>query len=361
MSGPNIAASATWSPDLAASWSAVPASAGDAKVVCVSSPVVPTAALSGFLRHAPAEMSMAINAEHTATRTTGILLNPDKCDMFLPPTPLSVNVELSRTLTPPAAVESTEPATAMEPAEAVEPAEPTRAHAAPAAGAIGSGRPAANVPTMRAQTAKRVRPSSPVVVLRPGVGVREMVVAEGAGSIDVDGISTHVAVELVSAHVSVELVAVVIAVRVIPAVVAIGMVPSGVATVPSRIAVEGGVVVQHCAAGPIASPRRPSPSATSERTNRHSGAERERTRKGDISRCVAGRHVRVAVNDSGVVLRNVDDLRVGRFNDNRLRALLHDRHLRRRFQVPASLRLRTQGLNRGHHRTLLGVVRLSQL
>src|SRR5215470_17200824 len=105
-----------------------------------------------------------------------------------------------------------------------------------------------------------------------------MVVAEGAGSIDVDGVSTHVAVELVSAH-----VAVVITVRVIPAVVAIGMVSSGIATVPSRIAVEGGVVVQHRTAGPVATPRMPSPSAICERTNCYAGAERKCTREGDIS------------------------------------------------------------------------------
>src|SRR5262245_9513781 len=132
-----------------------------------------------------------------------------------------------------------------------------------------------------------------------------MVVAEGAGFIDVDGVSTHVAVEFVSAH-----VAVVITVWVVPAVVAIGMVSTDVATVPSRIAVEGVVVVPHRAAGPVASPRTPSPSATCERTNCDAGTEREGTREGDVSRCVARRHIRVAVNDRGVVLRNVNDLRV---------------------------------------------------
>src|SRR5262245_58611709 len=182
-----------------------------------------------------------------------------------------------------------------------------------------------------------------------------MVVAEGAGFIDVEGVSAHVAVELVSAYVPVELV--VITVRVVPAVIAIGMVSSGVATVPSRIAVEGVVVVQHRAAGPVASPRTPSPSATRERTNCDAGTEGERTREGDVSRCVTRRHIRVTVNDGGVVLRDVDDLRVPWFNDNRLRALLHDCHLRCRFQVPGSLRLRAQGLNSGHHFGLLVVVR----
>src|SRR5262245_16862086 len=86
MSGPKIAASATWSPDLAAVWSAAPASAGEAKVFCVSLPVVPTAVLSGFLRHEGAETIMTISAEQTATRTAEILFNPSKCDMFVPPT-----------------------------------------------------------------------------------------------------------------------------------------------------------------------------------------------------------------------------------------------------------------------------------
>src|SRR5262245_45164195 len=166
-----------------------------------------------------------------------------------------------------------------------------------------------------------------------------MVVAEGAGSVDVDGVSTHVPVEFVAVETTV---------GVVPAVVAIGMVSSGVATVPSRIAVEGVVVVQHRAAGPVASPRPPSPAATRERTNCYAGTEGERTREGDVSRCVTRRHVRVTVNDGGVVLRNVDDLRVRWFNDNRLRALLHDCHLRCRFQVPGSLPLRTPAANPNH-------------
>src|SRR4029453_18972838 len=127
-----------------------------------------------------------------------------------------------------------------------------------------------------------------------------MVVAERAGSVDVDGISAHVpvhvAVEFVPAHVPVEVVAVVITVRVVPAVVAIGMVSTGVATVPGRIAVEGVVVVHHRPAGPVPPPRMPSPSATRERTKCYTGTERERTRERDVSRRVARRHIRVAVN-----------------------------------------------------------------
>src|SRR5689334_4805469 len=105
-----------------------------------------------------------------------------------------------------------------------------------------------------------------------------MVVAECAGSVDVDGVSAHVPIELVSAHVPVELVAVVITVGMVPAIVAIGMVSTHVATMPGRIAVEGTVVVQHGATRPVTSPRIPSPSATHECTNGHAGAKRERTR-----------------------------------------------------------------------------------
>src|SRR4030095_1324485 len=147
-----------------------------------------------------------------------------------------------------------------------------------------------------------------------------MVVAERAGSVDVDGISAHVpvhvAVEFVSAHVPVEFVAVVIPVGVVPAVVAIGMVSTCVATVPGRIAVEGVVVVHHRATVPVASPRIPSPSATRERTKCYAGTEGERTRERDVSRRVARRHIRVAVNHGGGVVRGVADLRGGWGKDN---------------------------------------------
>src|SRR5262245_16610745 len=296
------------------------------------------------------------------------------CSCLLPP--LSSDVELSRTLAPPSAavestepattVESTEPATAVESAKAMEIVESTRAHAAPAAGAVGPRRPAAKIATMRAQTAERIRPSGPVVVLRPGVGVCEMVVAERAGLVDVDGVSADVPVE-VSAGVAVEVSAVevvaieiaLITVRVVSAVVGVGVGTTGVATVPGGIAVEGVVVVHHRAARPVASPRGPSPSGTRERTKCHAATERERAREGDVSRRVAWRHIRVAVDDGGVVLRDVDDLRIRWLNDNRLRALLHDRHLRRRFQVPGSLGLRSQSLNGRHDLGLLHVIRLA--
>src|SRR5262245_27839942 len=161
-----------------------------------------------------------------------------------------------------------------------------------------------------------------------------MVIAQGAGFIDVDrvsvdGVSAHVPVELVSTYVAVEIVAVVITVRVVAAVVAIRMVATDVATMPRRVSVERVVVVHHRAAGPVASPRVPSPSARGQRTKCDAGTERERTGERNISCRVIGRHIGVAVNDGGVVLRNVDDLRVRWLNHNRLRTLLPDGHLRR--------------------------------
>src|SRR5215475_4820378 len=91
--------------------------------------------------------------------------------------------------------------------------------------------------------------------MRPGIRVCEMVVAERAGSVDVDGVSAHVPIELVAVELPVEGI---VTVRMVPTVVPIRVVSTDVPAVPRRVSIEGVVVVQNRAAGPIASPRIPS-------------------------------------------------------------------------------------------------------
>src|SRR5262249_48262316 len=151
--------------------------------------------------------------------------------------------------------------------------------------------------------------------------------------IDINRVAAHIPVELVlveSVGVAVRMVSVrsmIAAVRMVAAVEAIGMVSAGVPAVPSVISVECIVVVKHSAARPITSPRRPSPPAAGQRSGRDSSTEREGAPQRHISSAVSGRHVRVSVNRSGIVLRDVDDVWVRRLNHNRLRCLLLDRHL----------------------------------
>src|SRR5215467_8270616 len=156
-----------------------------------------------------------------------------------------------------AAVEPAE-APAVESTEAPEPAESTGTHAAPAASAVCSRRPAAKLSAPRAETAERVRFSGPVVVLRPGIRVCEMVVVERAGSVDVDVVSAHVPVEFVAIELPVEGI---VTVGMVPTVVPIRVESTGVPAVPGGVSIERVMVVQNRAARPIASPRRPSPSA----------------------------------------------------------------------------------------------------
>ena len=73
-----------------------------------------------------------------------------------------------------------------------------------------------------------------------------------------------------------------------------------------------------------------------------------------------GDHVRRAIDNRGVVLRNVHNLWIGGLNDNHLRRLLHHFNLRTGLQVALCFGLRAQSLNRGHDVGLLIVIGLSQ-
>ena len=132
-------------------------------------------------------------------------------------------------------------------------------------------------------------------------------------------------------------VVVVIAGVVIGVVVTIAIVVAAVvvAAVPGRITVVSSAVINDRRAMPAAVPTAVSPSATSaahHRSDRDSSTERKHAGRNHVAggvygSNVAGNHVGIAVNHRGVVLRNVNNLRVGRLNDDRLRRLLHDRDL----------------------------------
>ncbi len=67
--------------------------------------------------------------------------------------------------------------------------------------------------------------------------------------------------------------------------------------------------------------------ATPPRTDEDAGAKRDGGSDGHENGPVVRHYKRCSVNDGGVVLRHVDDLRVGWLDDDRLRRLLHHLNL----------------------------------
>src|SRR5580704_9633089 len=145
----------------------------------------------------------------------------------------------------------------------------------------------------------------------------------------------------------------------IAAVIATVVVPA----VPGRIAVVRTAVIDHGGAVPPTVPTAVSPAATSaahQCSDSDPGAEANDSGSGHVSRAVPGSHIRRAVNYRGVVLGNVNDLRVGWLNDDRLWRLLHHGDLRAGLEIASCFSLRAQSLDRGHYLGLLVVICLSQ-
>src|SRR5271166_5600712 len=113
------------------------------------------------------------------------------------------------------------------------------------------------------------------------------------------------------------------------------------AAVPRTVSVVNVVFVYDCATVPIAVPVAVAPSATA---IAHRGAYRDTNSECKHSgrhygcRAVRRRHIRGAVDNRGVVLRNVHNLWIGRLNHDNLRRFLYYGDLWARFQIARSLR-----------------------
>jgi len=148
------------------------------------------------------------------------------------------------------------------------------------------------------------------------------------------------------------------------AVAAIAMVSIGsVRAVPRRIPVVGAAVVHHRRSVPATVPTAPSPTAAS--ASHHGadgdpGTKPDDARRGHIPCCISGRYIRGPVDHGRVVLRDVNNLRIGWLNDDRLRRLLHHGNLLAGFETAFFLGLCAQGLNGRHHVGLLVVIGLSE-
>lgn len=180
-------------------------------------------------------------------------------------------------------------------------------------------------------------------------------------------------VDRVAADVAVVVVACVsvIAIKIIPVVVVevvVAVVAAIViATVPTSVSIVGSAVIDNCGAVPSAVPAAISPTtATTGHHGAHSDSstESDNSSSRDITRGVCRshitwNHVGVAVHDGWIVLRYVDNLRIGWLNDDGLWRLLHHSNLGTGFEISFLFGLSTQGLNRGHDLRLLIVVGLS--
>src|SRR5271166_5330035 len=121
------------------------------------------------------------------------------------------------------------------------------------------------------------------------------------------------------------------------------------AAVPCAVSVVDVVVVHNRAAVPIAVPVAVTPAATA---IAHRGAygdtysECKHSGRHYGGRAISRRHIRSAVDNRGVVLRNVYHLWIGRLNHDNFRRLLHYLDLWARLQIAGSLRFSTQRLHR---------------
>src|ERR1700739_3288511 len=122
------------------------------------------------------------------------------------------------------------------------------------------------------------------------------------------------------------------------------------------------VIEDHGSVTPIASPAMRSPSKTSEQSDRDAGTERNaRARNVQPGIWVPSRpdEHRRAVDDPWIVCRNVDDLRLCRFDDDR-RAFRHHFHLVIALQIPGRFGASPHDLHSVHHSFLLVYVGLAK-
>ena len=124
---------------------------------------------------------------------------------------------------------------------------------------------------------------------------------------------------VVIAVVVVVVVVVVIAVVVISAAV--------IAPMPGAVTVIGSAVIIDCAPMPVAIPGAVSPTIAHHCSDSQSGAEGEDSCGDHRSGTVSGSYVWIAVHNSWVVFRNIDDLRVCGLDNDGLRRLLNDGNL----------------------------------
>src|SRR5690348_1591863 len=95
---------------------------------------------------------------------------------------------------------------------------------------------------------------------------------------------------------------------------------------PSCVAVICVASINHCATVPTNRPGIPTPAATTaahQCTDSNAGPERNHTRRSDFTCGVIGHYVGCSVDDRRIVLRNVNDLWVCRFNHDGARRLLY--------------------------------------
>lgn len=134
----------------------------------------------------------------------------------------------------------------METTETMEPtmetAESAGMHASPAASAVCSRRPAAESARVRMEAAEGGRFSSPVIVVCPGVCIREVV---QVGAVEVAAIQIPIQVAAIQVACSVGMVS---------TVVVIGMDSANVASMPGRVSYKRGAVEIHGPTGPVTSP-----------------------------------------------------------------------------------------------------------
>ena len=134
----------------------------------------------------------------------------------------------------------------------------------------------------------------------------------------------HVPIVIVIA-VAVVVVVTIAVVVVVTVVIATVVIPP----VPGTISVKIVVVIYHHAAMPITSPRIPAPPSAHHRSDRDTGSERQKAGCHQGAGAIPGSDIGCAVYDRGIVLRNIDDLRVRGLNNNSLRLWLLNRNLRR--------------------------------
>ena len=182
--------------------------------------------------------------------------------------------------------------------------------------------------------------------------------------VDVHRVSANVLVVVRAVIVAVVVVVVIRVVIAITPVVATVI----VAAVPGRVSVVRPAVIHNRGAVPAAVPTAIPPTATAMTHHRSDGDPRAESNNAcgrDVSRSVrrsyiSRDYIRRPVNNCRVVLRNVDNLRIGRLNDYDLRRLLHHRDLRAGLEITFCFGLRAQSLDCSHYVGLLIVIGLSQ-
>src|SRR5580704_533515 len=212
-------------------------------------------------------------------------------------------------------------------------------------------------------------PAASVVVLRPRVR-RGRMIAVDVYSISADVLVISVAaVSVVAAVLCVRLVVVaaVVSAVIIGVVVAIAVVVAAVvvAAVPGGVSVVGPSVVHHRGAMPATVPTAIAPtaapaSAAHQCSDCDSSSEPDNGSGSHVAGAVSGSYIGRAINDGGVVLRNVHNLRVSGLNDNDLRRLLHHGDLRAGLEIACGFGLCAQSLDGCHDLRLLAVIGLSK-